>query len=39
MLKEETWAAKRSRVRMEGRDADVEELYHRYFIPFLSTGG
>jgi len=33
------WAAKRIRVRMEGEDADVEELYHRYFIQFLSTGG
>lgn len=33
------WAAKRIRVRMEGEDADVENIYHRYFIQFLSTGG
>ena len=33
------WAAKRIQVRMEGEDADVEDIYHRYFIQFLSTGG
>ena len=33
------WAAKRIKVRMEGGDADVETIYHRYFIQFLSTGG
>jgi len=33
------WAAKRIRVHMEGEDADVEDIYHRYFIQFLSTGG
>ena len=33
------WAAKRIKVRMEGEDADVEDIYHRYFIQFLSTGG
>ena len=33
------WAAKRIKVRMEGDDADVEAIYHRYFIQFLSTGG
>ena len=33
------WAAKRIQVRMEGQDADVEDIYHRYFIQFLSTGG
>ena len=33
------WAAKRIKVRMEGEDADVENIYHRYFIQFLSTGG
>ena len=33
------WAAKRIKVRMEGEDADVESIYHRYFIQFLSTGG
>ena len=33
------WAAKRIRVHMEGEDGDVEAIYHRYFIQFLSTGG
>ena len=33
------WAAKRIQVRMEGEDAHVEDIYHRYFIQFLSTGG
>ena len=33
------WAAKRIRLNMEGEDADVEDIYHRYFIQFLSTGG
>ena len=33
------WAAKRIRVNMDGEDADVEDIYHRYFIQFLSTGG
>ena len=33
------WAAKRIRVYMEGEDTDVENIYHRYFIQFLSTGG
>ena len=33
------WAAKRIKVHMEGADADVEDIYHRYFIQFLSTGG
>ena len=33
------WAAKRIQVRMEGEDTDVEDIYHRYFIQFLSTGG
>ena len=33
------WAAKRMQVRMEGEDADVESIYHRYFMQFLSTGG
>ena len=33
------WAAKRIQVRMEGEDIDVENIYHRYFIQFLSTGG
>jgi len=33
------WAAKRIQIRMEGEDADVEDIYHRYFMQFLSTGG
>ena len=33
------WAAKRIQVHMEGEDADEENIYHRYFIQFLSTGG
>ena len=33
------WAAKRCRVRFEGKDADTEAIYHRFFIQFLSTGG
>ena len=33
------WAAKRIRVHMEGEDGDVEAIYQRYFIQFLSTGG
>ena len=33
------WAAKRIKLQMEGEDADVTELYHRFFIQFLSTGG
>ena len=33
------WAAKRIKVLMEGENADVENIYHRYFIQFLSTGG
>ena len=33
------WAAKRIQVRMEGEDADLETIYHHFFIQFLSTGG
>ena len=33
------WAAERIQVRMEGRDADVEKIHHRFFIQFLSAGG
>ena len=33
------WAAKRIQVHMEGETEDVEDIYHRYFIQFLSTGG
>ena len=33
------WAARRIRLQMEGGTEDVEAIYHRYFIQFLSTGG
>ena len=33
------WAAKRIQVRMEGEEPDLENIYHRYFMQFLSTGG
>ena len=33
------WAAKRIKIHMEGDDADVESIYPRYFMQFLSTGG
>ena len=33
------WAAERTRVQMEGNEQDVEEIYHRFFIRFLTTGG
>lgn len=33
------WAAQRIRVHMEGEDGDVEAIYHRFFMQFLSTGG
>jgi hypothetical protein len=32
------WASKRIHLRMEGEDADVEEIHHRFFIRFLSQG-
>ena len=33
------WAAKRIQLHMEGEDTDVDAIYHRYFMQFLSTGG
>ena len=33
------WAAKRIQVRMDGETEDVDDIYNRYFIQFLSTGG
>ncbi len=33
------WASKRIRLRIEGEPADVENIYHRYFLQFLSAGG
>ena len=32
------WSAKRIHMRMEGEDADVEAIYHRFFLQFLSLG-
>ncbi len=32
------WASKRVKVRMEGEDADVDAIYHRFFMQFLSQG-
>ena len=32
------WSSKRIKVRMEGEDADVETIYHRFFLQFLSQG-
>lgn len=33
------WAAKRIKLRVEGEDEAVADVYHRFFIQFLSTGG
>ena len=33
------WAAKCTNVRMEGAEADVSAIYHRFLIQFLSAGG
>ncbi len=32
------WSGKRVNVRMEGEEADVEAIYHRFFMRFLSMG-
>ena len=32
------WSSKRVQLRLEGEDADVEEIYHRFFLRFLSMG-
>lgn len=32
------WSSKRIKVRMEGEDADVETIYHRFVLQFLSQG-
>lgn len=32
------WATKRVKVSMEGSDPDVEEIYHRFVLQFLSLG-
>lgn len=33
------WAAKRIKLHIEGGDEDVNAIYHRFFMQFLSTGG
>ena len=33
------WAARRTQIRMEGPAEDVEAIYRRFFMQFLSTGG
>jgi len=33
------WAAKRIKLHIEGSDSHTEEIYHRFFMQFLSTGG
>lgn len=33
------WAAKRIKLSIEGGEEDVQEVYHRFFMQFLSTGG
>ena len=32
------WSSKRIHMRLEGEDVDVEEIYHRFFLQFLSLG-
>lgn len=32
------WSGKRINLRMEGEEADMEEIYHRFFMRFLSMG-
>ena len=33
------WAIRRTCVRFEGEEADVKEVYRRFFLRFLSAGG
>ena len=33
------WSARRIRLRMEGPEADLKVIHHRYFLQFLSAGG
>ncbi len=33
------WEIPRTRVMMDGNDADVQEIHHRFFLRFLSAGG
>ena len=32
------WSSKRIHMRLEGEDTDVEAIYHRFFLQFLSLG-
>ena len=34
-----SWTIRRTRLQMEGGDADTAVIYHRYFTQFLSAGG
>ena len=33
------WRAARTRLHLEGEAADVQSIYHRFFLQFLSAGG
>ena len=33
------WEAPQTMLRLEGSDADVQTVYRRFFLQFLSTGG
>ncbi len=33
------WTANQTKLHLEGLDADVKSIYHRYFLHFLSAGG
>ena len=33
------WEILRTRIKMDGDDADVQEIHHRFFLRFLSAGG
>ena len=36
---ERMWATNRTVIRMEGSNENVEMIYHRFFLRFLSAGG
>ena len=33
------WAIRRTKIRFEGDEPAVKEVYHRFFLRFLSAGG
>ena len=33
------WSTQRTRIHLEGSEADAEQIYYRFFIQFLSAGG